>query len=118
MSTPDAPKKMLAGEYTASPEDTTRSTLPIPYVPPPPETRNPPLCVLNAAVVMLETLNALLVVSVGCLLLNAVATSPSPVIVTLAAATEATLKALLVVKVFCLVPTAAEISVITSVPPT
>ena len=66
MPVPDAPKNKLAGEYILSPEDTTRSTLPIPYVPPPPETRRPPLCVLNAVVVMLEMLRALLAVKVFC----------------------------------------------------
>ena len=57
---------MLAGEYTLSPDETTRRTEPTPYVPPPPETRNPPLCVLSAVVVMLEMLNVLLVVNVFC----------------------------------------------------
>ncbi len=80
--------------------------------------------VLDAVpVVMLETLMAELVVSVGCFPFNAVAISPIPVKVMLlvalsvVAATDATLNAELVVNVACFVPTAAEIRVMMSAPP-
>ena len=71
--------------------------------------RSPPLMVLNAVpVVMLETLNAVLVVKVACFAESAVATSPTPVrlmllvALSVEAATEATLNAVLVVSVACL----------------
>ena len=72
---------------------------------------------------MLETPNTELVVSEACFPLIALAMSPMPVNVMLLdalkvdAATEFTLTALLVVNVFCFAPTAADISVMMSVPP-
>ena len=65
------PEKIEAGEYTLSPDDTTRRTEPTPYVPPPPETRRPPLCVLRLVVCMLARAKELLVVRVFCLGLTA-----------------------------------------------
>ena len=62
-------------------------------------------------------LRLVLDVIVACVEANAAATSPTPVIVTLAAATDATLKAELVVRVFCLALSPAEITVMMSVPP-
>ena len=62
---------------------------------------------LDALVVRELALRLVLDVIVACFEANAVATSPVPVIVTLAAATDATLNALLVVSAACFPFTAA-----------
>ena len=84
--------------YILSPVPVSRRLAPVLLVPCPPGMRRLPLMVLVAGpVVMLETLMAELVVNVGCFPFNAAATSPTPVIVTLAAATDPTIRLLLLV---------------------